>query len=531
MALIEVLENGAKRSDTIGLLTLLPVSWNDWWEYSNLYTASYTSQDGGKVELGHVKIQDPTQLPQETPKHPIDVGFSECELPGNVISLGQGDEYYRALASLPEREREALCLALKDAVWEPGKLRENRKQSAVRKSLLRSVSYTTVLGEYHRIVRNEGEADYYRLNYRQPEFQAHFIVDPKAKPRTNLHTIIGRNGVGKTTLLRNITRLLATGDTSDPSQKIEILRADGASEGLLAAVQYVSWSAFDSFPSDMEWDFSDGVSYSKVGVSGIWQATPGGKLERPAVIVMPDTPLKTKPDNEKPAESFVRAFSLVVERRRNKLWSEALESLESDPVFRRLKILKELREMLDEATEGVHSLITYESLATAFEELSDGHKVVLLSITYLAATLAERTLVVLDEPEAHLHPPLLASMIRCLNELLIKKNAMAIVATHSPVVLQEVPKNCAWKLQRNRSGKMILDQLEIETYGEDVGALTYEVFGLEVPASGFYATLEELSSRHDDFSNAIAELDGHLGVMGRSVLRSLIADKHDTSPF
>ena len=131
----------------------------------------------------------------------------------------------------------------------------------------------------------------------------------------------------------------------------------------------------------------------------------------------------------------------------------------------------------------------------------------------------------LDEPEAHLHPPLLASLIRCLNDLLVKKNAMAIVATHSPVVLQEVPNTNAKKLSRNSKG-LQTSLPEIETFGEDVSSLTQDVFGLEVSDSGFYSVLRDLASDFDDPQDAINELDRHIGVLGRSVLRSLIAAKH-----
>ena len=62
---------------------------------------------------------------------------------------------------------------------------------------------------------------------------------------------------------------------------------------------------------------------------------------------------------------------------------------------------------------------------------------------------ALRTLVLLDEPEAHLHPPLLSAFTRALSDLLIYRNGVAIIATHSPVVLQEVPKSCVWKLRRS----------------------------------------------------------------------------------
>ncbi|KIP51697.1 hypothetical protein SD72_13880 [Leucobacter komagatae] len=505
----------------------MPVEWNDWWDFKNLYIAQYFALDGREVKLGHVKIQDPTGKPQTDLTHPLKGDYSAKALPSALVSLGQTDNYYEALAGLPEHERTEFCQALRDAVFDPSRLVANRTKSAVRRSLLRAVSLSSVQGEYRRILHNEGGASFYRIKYNQNEFATEFLVDPDLKPRTNLHTVIGRNGVGKTTLLRNITRLLATGDKSDPQQSLQVFDGDGKSEDVLAGVLYVSWSAFDHFDADKDWKFESGISYSKVGLSGIKQSTPDGQLIRPPVIGMGQSKsqLVENSEHEAPVDSFIRSFLLVIERQRVQLWKEALAALESDPVFRRLRILRELDAILDDVSESEENQIPREALSTAFHRLSDGHKVVLLTITYIAATLAERSLVVLDEPEAHLHPPLLGSLMRSLNELLIKKNAVAIVATHSPVVLQEVPRTNVKKLLRGRKG-LQASAPSIETFGEDTGALTYDVFGLEVSESGFYKTLNELASRFESFDEALEELGGHLGVMGRSVLRSLIAANH-----
>ncbi len=84
-----------------------------------------------------------------------------------------------------------------------------------------------------------------------------------------------------------------------------------------------------------------------------------------------------------------------------------------------------------------------------FRRLSSGHKIVLLTLTRLVETVQERSLVLFDEPESHLHPPLLSSFIRAVSDLLINRNGVGIIATHSPVILQEVPRACVWKLRRN----------------------------------------------------------------------------------
>jgi predicted ATP-dependent endonuclease of OLD family len=99
----------------------------------------------------------------------------------------------------------------------------------------------------------------------------------------------------------------------------------------------------------------------------------------------------------------------------------------------------------------------------------------------------------LDEPEAHLHPPLLSAFIRALSDLLVNRNGVAIIATHSPVVLQEVPKICVWKIWRN-GREVVVERPEIETFAENVGILTRKVFGLEVANSGFHKLLSESES-------------------------------------
>ncbi len=40
--------------------------------------------------------------------------------------------------------------------------------------------------------------------------------------------------------------------------------------------------------------------------------------------------------------------------------------------------------------------------------MSSGHAIVLLTVTKLVARVEEKTLVLIDEPESHLHPPLLS---------------------------------------------------------------------------------------------------------------------------
>jgi predicted ATP-dependent endonuclease of OLD family len=137
-------------------------------------------------------------------------------------------------------------------------------------------------------------------------------------------------------------------------------------------------------------------------------------------------------------------------------------------------------------------------------------------------TVEEKTLVLLDEPESHLHPPLLSAFTRALSDLLHSRNGVAIIATHSPVVLQEVPRSCVWKLTRIRTeGRS--DRPERETFGENVGILTREIFGLEVSKSGFHEMLQRAVDTGGTFDSILSDYEGQLGAEAKAVLLSLIA--------
>lgn len=133
-------------------------------------------------------------------------------------------------------------------------------------------------------------------------------------------------------------------------------------------------------------------------------------------------------------------------------------------------------------------------------------------------------MILLDEPEGHLHPPLLSAFIRTLSELLFEQNGVAIIATHSPVVLQEVPRTCVWKI--NRVGDVIVPhRLDIETFGENVGVLTKEVFGLEVETSGYHSLLAKSVAQGMNYREILRQYNEQLGMEARSVLKSMIINR------
>jgi predicted ATP-binding protein involved in virulence len=147
-------------------------------------------------------------------------------------------------------------------------------------------------------------------------------------------------------------------------------------------------------------------------------------------------------------------------------------------------------------------------------------------MTKLVESVGEKTLVLIDEPESHLHPPLLSAFTRALSQLLSSENAVAIVATHSPVLLQEIPRQCAWILSRSRLISDV-DRPSIETFGENIGVLTREVFKFEVSKSGFHALLAESVARGGGFAEIMDQYGRELGMEGQAILMSMIRSRDE----
>lgn len=77
-------------------------------------------------------------------------------------------------------------------------------------------------------------------------------------------------------------------------------------------------------------------------------------------------------------------------------WEQALKTLEADPLFEEANVSSIADETLEDWSQVARKL---------FKRLSSGHSVVILTISRLVGELVEeKSLVLIDEPEGHLHP-------------------------------------------------------------------------------------------------------------------------------
>ena len=106
----------------------------------------------------------------------------------------------------------------------------------------------------------------------------------------------------------------------------------------------------------------------------------------------------------------------------------------------------------------------------------------------------------------------------------MKRNGVAIISTHSPIVLQEIPKSCVWILNRN-GNTISAKRPEIETFGTNIGVLTNEIFGYEVKRTGFNTLLQNAVDKYNNYESVLQAFDYQLGDEAKSIVRIMLNQK------
>lgn len=477
--------------------------WNDY-KFVTMFYLSYCDSTGNICDIGNVKIGFQNQTTETATYQKIkEINNSTIfeKLPDYFFSLGDDVEYYKNLWKLPDEIKLFVLYGLNDIVKSPQLFENFQNEDVMQISLLRYIRENTIKEQFSRILQGKSELTNFNFFFIREEtenigeinLEFNVLPETNPKPSTNIHAIIGRNGVGKTTLLNGMIRSFLKENNRElgkfyiKNKNYPFFGGDKEeiSDDYFSYLVAVSFSVFDPFiPQD-----NKDKNYFYIGLK-----ESDTKLKEPSIYFEND---------------FWSAFELCqVYEAKKQRWLKAIETLESDDNFASMNLSDLIYADKNKVLKIIH-------------RMSSGHASVLLIITQLVAKVEEKTLVLLDEPESHLHPPLLSAFIRALSELLDNRNGVAIVATHSPVVLQEIPKSCVWKIVR--TGKTTeAFRLRDETFGENVGVLTREVFGLEVEKSGFHKLLNDSVNQGGSYEEILSSYNEQLGREGRLLLKTLI---------
>ena len=493
-------------------------NWNDY-SFVTMFHMHYQDIDGNQISIGTVKIGFKGQTTSQDTFAVLPDEFSQLDK--TYFSLGQDVKFYRRLHEFPNGLGKRILSALRDIVYQPEIIDEIQDEKVFSASLLRDVSLSIVRGQFLRALNGSAERTDFDFGFVRPETEAlgnislSFAVKVDSTPSTNIHAVIGRNGVGKTTLLNGMIDAITKRPNEAKFVNLASVTKGEIPIDYFSSLVSVSFSAFDPFnPPKEQPDPAKGTCYFYVGLKD--RNSPDH--HRTIVDLRNDC-----------VKSLIGCFRNEGKAKR---WFSAIEKLGSDENFSAMGLTQQhlayhkLRiKMQSEQSDSKIFLERYtEEVDKYLSRMSSGHAIVLLTITRLVETVQEKTLVLLDEPESHLHPPLLSALVRALSDLLHDQNGVAIIATHSPVILQEVPRSCVWKIYR--VGKDVsVARPKIETFAENVGMLTTEVFSLEVARSGFHDLLQTSVRKGESFDQILTHYKNQLGLEGRAILAALIAER------
>jgi predicted ATPase len=452
--------------------------WDDF-GFKTLYWATLLLSSDRPVDLGAVKI---LELGVELRDGRVALEGVRARLGERYCSLGQQPSYYEALRAADDEEpgvEEACLEAMSDVVFDPGIYERFRGERGFEVSLLREAGARQAL-DFGRSLYNQAPShvpegrlaiDYISPGASDP-FRFHF-GESELLP-TRVFAVTGYNGVGKTRLLASLGMVIAAHNSGQP--KLIDARRHGSLESEppdVSAVVCISYSAFDDFEvpdlnAEQSADPDLGRTYHYIGLRAPSESEESsGRLSRA---------LKSF---EAIHAEFEAARTQALNKLRGRQLAEIFEPLAREPSFAMAGGLPPL-----DASPAIWR--------RAISGFSTGHKIVLNILVQLCATLEKRSLVLIDEPEMHLHPPLVAALLRSMGIALKVNDSFAIMATHSPVVVQEIPGSNVIILRRAQ-GASTFEEPEIETYGEHIGLLTSRIFNLDNSQSDFRGHLRGLT--------------------------------------
>jgi len=179
--------------------------WNNWDDYGfqTTFDMHFVNSLGEEKSIGRVCITSKGLTEGN-------VEFDETkfnQLPDEYCSLGQGQGYYEELMGLTKKDREAILIGLRDCAFQPDIFNEFKSEISVQTSLLRHVSEKNVQILFANILKGNAAPSSYHFFYKfngRNESKIEVEVIPESNPPSNIHVLIGRNGVGKTRILSGI---------------------------------------------------------------------------------------------------------------------------------------------------------------------------------------------------------------------------------------------------------------------------------------------------------------------------------------
>jgi ABC-type cobalamin/Fe3+-siderophores transport system ATPase subunit len=412
----------------------------NWWnDYSLCSRANLSYFDGNnQQEIGEIK------LISSTDENYVDYeGNQATYLPLRFFnlneafcSLGQSEAFYTNLKSTFGLRFRSILYAIRDSAFFPDIADEFESNYYFKNSLIRYDEQERLIREVRYKIDGGNREDLYQFDfafnpiYSEESVKLHFNFDDADLIPNRVFGIIGKNGVGKTQLIYELSKKLYEEDNSCFSPNLP----------RFSKIITVSYSPFDSFIPHGGKKNTDHIFCSLRNADGDL-------------------------DNEKS-----RAIKFGITRRRieqlnrNRQWKNALSTFIEG---------ERLNSIFDENDD-----VNKDELNEFRRKLSSGQKILLESVSNIVAHIRYDSLILFDEPETHLHPNAIAELMNLVYNLVETFESFCIITTHSPIIIREILSKNVFILERFEN-QPEFRKINLESYGANLDELTEEVFGVK----------------------------------------------------
>lgn len=464
---------------------LIESEWDDY-HYRTSFNLIYYPTKDERVVIGEIKIlinkyvvfsEDPYLSQKRYTKLHLDESFTE--LNNNFCSLGQDLSYYKLLKHQGEMGKEIL-LRLNDVALNPDILDNFPEREGFETSLIRFSNAEKAFHEAKQYFGEEIEKIY--------EFTFSSTLDKATKPHTvsfdfkqdsllpfRMNVLIGKNGTGKTQIMARLANALSGYKVENQGEFISSRRPS------FGEVIAVSYSVFDEFERPLETETKYSYKYCGLRDSN-------GNIY----------------SKEHLSRKFLESFAKIKDTSKEKLWKDILEVV----------VEPEHRNILEELKQGNTDV-----------NMSSGQRILVTIITEVIENIQSDSILLIDEPELHLHPNAISNLYRMLYKLLENFKSFAIISTHSPIIVQETPTRYINVFERIENTP-IVNKLELESFGENLSTITDRIFSVSDEESYYKHWLRKLAD-YGDFETVLSKFEDKLSLNAMAYLSTLIKENKE----
>lgn len=434
-------------------------NWDDY-GHKTMFYCVFCKDEATNTKIGRVKIM------KRDCKKTIDVLPSNFTfLSSDFCSLGEEKSYYSNLKKELETELfYSFLLAIRDVAMFPKIYEEFEYDNIFMTSLIRYNEMERLSRTIRFDIQGLNSNEYFKFNYNyQPPYADNpiklpfdFDVDNDFEQR--VYAIIGKNGTGKTQLLASLAKDLSQKENKNFSPN----------KPIYGKVFTISYSFFDKF----EIPTSD-ATFNYV-YCGLKKTNNTWKKE------------------EDMLHDFYKSVEKIKEKRRITDWYKILENFISDEILA-------IMFSTDEIENYTFHIEKYDKIN---KMLSSGQSIILYLLSEVVAEIRYDSLILFDEPETHLHPNAINDLINTIFNLVNQYQSFCIIATHSPLIIQEITARNVFVIQREGTSGYVR-KLERESFGENLTVITQEIFGNKKAQKHFITVLEKFIAEGNSYEEII----------------------------